>query len=355
VGGVRGLETRRELAAQRLKPEHKARISIEEADSSGRKVIELKNIGHGYGGDAPNLNLFRGLSLTILRGERIGLVGNNGVGKSTLLRIMLGQLTPNSGTVKLGTGLEIAYFDQLRRALDPDKTVAEIVGDGRDYIRVNGKDRHVVGYLRGFLFSAKQAMTKVGALSGGECNRVILARLFTQPSNLLVLDEPTNDLDIETLEVLEDRLVDYSGTLIVVSHDRAFLDNVVGSVLVFEAGGVLKRYAGGYSDWLRRGRQLEERETPPARDADTTAAKPPKPQSSGKLSYKYKLELERLPDEIEALEQKAAALQAQAEDPDFYRQPYEQVQPVLDELAEVRAALERSVERWAELEAMAGG
>ncbi|HET7588018.1 MAG TPA: ATP-binding cassette domain-containing protein [Gammaproteobacteria bacterium] len=347
-GRVRALEAMRDEYMQREKPQHKARISIEEAEHSGRKVIELHNIVHGYG----NEKLIDGLSLKVMRGDRIGLVGNNGVGKSTLLRIMLGELQPNSGTVKLGTNLEIAYFDQLRRELDPEKSVAETVGDGRDYIRINGKDRHVVGYLKGFLFSAKRAMTRIGALSGGERNRVILARLFTRPSNLLVLDEPTNDLDIETLEVLEDRLVDYAGTLIVVSHDRAFLDNVVTSVLVFEEGGTVQRYVGGYSDWLRRGRVLTEKDNPNTRGGKTESKNRKPPTQSKKLSYKLKLELERLPDEIEALEEKSAALESRVSDPTFYEQPFEQVQPVLDELNETRETLERAVERWAELEGM---
>src|SRR5690606_23755484 len=216
------------------------------------------NVSHGYG----DHKLIDRLSLKVMRGDRIGLIGNNGVGKSTLLKIMLGELKPDSGTVKLGTNLEIGYFDQMRRDLDPTKTIAEIVGDGRDYIVMNGKERHVIGYLKGFLFSPKRAMTPISAISGGERNRVILARLFTRPTNLLVLDEPTNDLDVETLEVLEDQLVEYQGTLIVVSHDRAFLDNVVTSTLVFEEGYKVRAYPGGFSDWERKGKRLTEAEDP---------------------------------------------------------------------------------------------
>lgn len=348
-GRVRALEALREEAAERdrFKQQQKARISIEEAESSGRKVVELHNIHHGYGGE----KLIDGLSLKIMRGDRIGLVGNNGVGKSTLLKILLGEIAPDSGTVKPGTNLEIGYFDQLRRTLDPDKTVAHVVGDGRDYIRINGKDRHVIGYLRGFLFSAKRAQTKIGALSGGECNRVILARLFTRPTNLLVLDEPTNDLDVETLEVLENQLVEYNGTLLVVSHDRAFLDNVVTQVLVFEQGGV-QRYVGGFSDWIKRGKTLAEKDDPRKRNAEGgIAAGREKPRSSSvKLSYKLKLELEQLPDRIEALESEIAELQAKTSDPDFYSKAFEQVQPVLDKLAAKQAELEQAIERWAELE-----
>ena len=250
-GRVRTLYAMREEVAQRLKPQNKARIHIEEAEQSGRKVIEAYNISHAYG----EQKLINKLSLKVMRGDRIGLVGNNGVGKSTLLKILLGEIQPDSGTVKIGTNLEIAYFDQLRRHLDPEKTIAQIVGDGGDYIKLNGKERHVIGYLRGFLFSAKRAMTKVKVLSGGEKNRVILAKLLTKPSNLLVLDEPTNDLDVETLEVLEDRLSEYKGTLIIVSHDREFVDNVVSSILVFEDSGTIQNYAGGFSDWVRHGKK----------------------------------------------------------------------------------------------------
>ena len=244
--------------AARIRRERGAQIAIDEADESGRKIVRMRNVSYDYGDN----RVIDGLTLTVQRGERIGLVGNNGVGKSTLLRLMLGELQPQEGTVKIGTNLETAYFDQLRRDLDPRKTVADIVGDGRDYITINGKQRHVVGYLRGFLFTAKRAMSPAGILSGGERNRVLLARLFTRSSNLLVLDEPTNDLDVETLEVLEQKLVEYQGTLIVVSHDRMFLDNVATSILVFEDDGKVHRYPGGYSDWLRRGHQLADMDDP---------------------------------------------------------------------------------------------
>lgn len=343
-GRARALHAMRDQYAQREKPEQKARITIEQAENSGRKVAELYNIVHGY----TDHNLIDGLTLKIMRGERIGLVGNNGVGKSTLLRILLGELTPNTGSVKLGTNLKIAYFDQLRRELDPNKTIAETVGNGRDYIRVNGKDRHVVGYLKGFLFTAERAMTKVGVLSGGERNRVILAHLFTRPSNLLVLDEPTNDLDIETLEVLEERLMDYAGTLIVVSHDRAFLDNVVTSVLVFERGGEVRRYVGGYSDWFKRGRSLVDNNSGSANVAAKTSK--PRRRQRRQLSYKYKRELEQLPDEIDRLERCIAELETRVADPTFYEQPFDAMQPVLDELQQGQTALEKAFNRWAELE-----
>ena len=351
-GRVRALQALRAEAAERdrFKPQDKARINIEEADTSGRKVIELHNVHHGFGGE----KLIDGLSLKIMRGDRIGLIGNNGVGKSTLLRIILGELEPDAGTVKHGTNLQVGYFDQLRRHLDPDRSVAETVGDGRDYILVNGKQRHVIGYLRGFLFSPKRAMTKIGALSGGECNRVILARLFTQPTNLLVLDEPTNDLDVETLEVLEDRLVEYRGTLIVVSHDRAFLDNVVTQVLVFENGSV-RRYIGGYSDWARRGGNLTVKESPGAAAARSRPAAVKPRAASGKFSYKVQRELDLLPGRIEALETEIELLQARIGEPDFYARPFPEVQPVLEELAARQEELETAVDRWAELESLRSG
>lgn len=348
-GRVRALERMRAEQAERIKPEGTARIPVQDAEQSSRRVIQARNVSYGYGEEP----LIEGFSIKIMRGDRIGLIGNNGVGKSTLLKLLLGELEPQTGTVKLGENLEIGYFDQMRRDLDPTKTVAEIVGDGRDYIRINGKERHVVGYLRGFLFSAKRAMTPVGFLSGGERNRVILARLFTRATNLLVLDEPTNDLDVETLEVLEDQLQDYQGTIIVVSHDRAFLDNVVTSTLVFESSGAIVRYAGGYADWLRQGHRLATTEEPggTAR-ADEAAARETQQRGPTKLSYKLKTELEGLPGEIEALEVRIAALEAESAAPGFYEQGYDRVQPVLEAIEGAHADLDRAMARWAELEAL---
>ena len=350
-GRVRALEALRSAYAERVKPDGKARIHVEEADRSGRKVIEARNISYSYD-DEP---LIEKLSIKITRGDRIGLIGNNGVGKSTLLRILLGRLAPRTGTVKLGTNLEIGYFDQLREKLDPDKTIAEVVGDGRDYIKINGKDRHVIGYLRGFLFSAKRAMTPIRSLSGGECNRAILARLFTRPTNLLVLDEPTNDLDVETLEVLEERLSEYSGTLIVVSHDREFLDNVITGTLVFERAGRIGRYVGGYSDWLRQGNALTEVDNPAK---NRPAAKRTEPVegyervANKKLTFKLKHELEQLPDRIEELERQLAMLHEQTSSSGFYQQPFEKTQPIMERLGACQSELDRAVERWSELESM---
>ncbi len=358
-GRVRALQELREIRSQRVNRPGTARISIGEADNSGRKVIEAKNVSYGYD-DVP---LIAGLGLKIMRGERIGLVGNNGVGKSTLLKLLLGELEPQTGTIKHGTNLEVAYFDQMRQLLDHDKSVAYNVGDGRDYVTINGKQQHVVGYLGGFLFSAKRAMTPVGSLSGGERSRVILAKLFTQPSNLLVLDEPTNDLDVETLEVLEERLGDYSGTLLVVSHDREFLDNVVNRILVFEAGGKIESYVGGYSDWARRGRALAQMDAAPPAPAPAapagaaqapgggkTPAAPRARRKSAKLGYQEQRELDALPGRIETLESEIAALETRIAAPEFYAQPWEQAQSVLDELAAKQAAHDGLAARWLALE-----
>ena len=347
-GRVRALMALRDIRAQRISRPGSARIRIGEADSSGRKVIQARNVSYGFGGEP----LIAGLDLKIMRGDRIGLVGNNGVGKSTLLRLLLGELAPQAGTVKHGTNLEIAYFDQLRGQLDPEKSVAHNVGDGRDHVTINGKPQHVVGYLRGFLFTAKRALTPVGSLSGGERNRVILAKLFTQPSNLLVLDEPTNDLDVETLEVLEARLAEYAGTLLVVSHDREFLDNVIDKILVFEAGGKIVEYVGGYSDWARRGRELAQLDAaaPATVPASAAPSAPRPPRRALKLSYKEQRELDQLPAEIEALEARIAALEAEMAAPDFYARPWEQTQPVLDRLAAHQAEHDRLAERWVALE-----
>ena len=349
-GRARALMKMREERAQRVSPEATARIHIEEAEQSGRKVIRAKNVSYGYGGEP----LIEGFSIKIMRGDRIGLIGNNGVGKTTLLRLLLGQLEPQTGTIKHGTNLEIGYFDQLRQTLDLEKSVAYNVGDGRTYIRLNGKDRHVVGYLKGFLFSPKRAQTPVKALSGGERNRVILAKLFTRPANLLVLDEPTNDLDIETLEVLEQKLCEYNGTLIVVSHDREFLDNVVTSTIVFEENGRIQEYVGGYSDWVRQGRQLAVTDTPyEAEERRRRAAERRSQRPATKLSYKDQRELNALPAEIEALEAAIAGLQQTVADPGFYAQDADTVRETLERLAEAEAELERRIDRWGELETLA--
>lgn len=350
-GRVRALMAMRNERAKRIKREGKARMHIEAADKSGKKVITVRKISHGYG----DKTLIKDFSLKVQRGDRIGLIGNNGVGKSTLLRILLGEIEPNHGTVKLGANLEIAYFDQLRQELELNKTIAENIGEGKDYIELNGKPRHVVGYLKNFLFSPKRAMTPVKALSGGERNRVILAKLFTKPANLLVLDEPTNDLDVEMLEVLEERLVEYTGTLIIVSHDRNFLDNVVTSILVFEEDGALQEYVGGYKDWAKRGKALLENDAPQGKanaankDEENTSADEAKPK---KLSYKLQRELDTLPARIEELEKYLQQLTIEVEKPDFYDQSFDVTKDALSQLTETQQELDKAMNRWAELEAM---
>jgi ATP-binding cassette subfamily F protein uup len=364
-GRVRALEAMRRdyTERQRFKPQQGPRMQIEQtAAESGKRVIELEHVTHGYRDEV----LIRDFSLKVMRGDRIGLIGNNGVGKSTLLKLMLGELSPREGSVTMGTQLEIAYFDQTRSALDENRSIADIVGEGRDHVMVNGKSRHIIGYLGGFLFSPARTRTPIRALSGGERNRVILAKLFTRPSNLLVLDEPTNDLDVETLEVLEERLVEYNGTLIVVSHDREFIDNVVTSVVVFEADGELRGYPGGYSDWARRGRALAEREVPrgvaaaadlPAPVQVAPAPTQPVAASSGgnqttgekprrKLPWKLQQELEALPGKIERLEQTLARLDQRIGEPAFYDQRYDEIQAALQERAACGKELETLLERW---------
>jgi len=348
-GRVRALMKMREEREQRLGRDATARIHIEEAEQSGRKVIRARNVSYAYGDE----KVIDNFSIKIMRGDRIGLIGNNGVGKTTLLRLLLGELEPQTGTVKLGTGLEIGYFDQLRQELDLEKSVAYNVGEGRTYIQLNGKDRHVVGYLKGFLFSPKRSTMPVKALSGGERNRVILAKLFTRPANLLVLDEPTNDLDIETLEVLEQKLCEFAGTLIVVSHDREFLDNVVTSTIVFEQDGRIQEYVGGYSDWARRGHNLAVTDDPvEQKKRKREAAENRRQRKANKLTYKDQRELDALPGEIERLEAKITAMQAIIEAPDFYTQDAELVQQKLRELGAAEDKLERQIERWGELETL---
>jgi len=348
-GRVRTLLKMREEREERVAKDGKARIHIEEAEQSGRKVIRARNISYSYGDE----KVISDFDIKIMRGDRIGLIGNNGVGKTTLLRLLLGELEPQTGTLKVGTGLEVGYFDQLRQTLDLEKSVAYNVGEGRTYIKLNGKDRHVVGYLKGFLFSPKRTMTPVKSLSGGERNRVILAKLFTRPANLLVLDEPTNDLDIETLEVLEQKLCEYTGTLIVVSHDREFLDNVVTSTVVFEQDGKVQEYVGGYSDWLRRGHELAVTDNPyEAERKKHEALERRKNKKATKLSYKDQRELDSLPAEIGQIEAAIAALQANIAAPNFYAQDAEIVQQELQRLGETEKLLEQRVERWGELETL---
>jgi len=348
-GRVRALEAMRKERSQRIKRQGKATMLMDNAEQSGRKVVEARSITHGYN----NETLIKNFKLKIMRGDRIGLIGNNGVGKSTLLKILLGMIEPDEGSVKLGTNLSLGYFDQVARELDGDKSIMENVGLGRDFISINGKDRHIISYLQNFLFSPKRAMTPVKALSGGERNRVALAKLFTKACNLLVLDEPTNDLDIEMLEVLEEKLVQYDGSLIIVSHDREFLDNVVTSILVFEEDGSVSEYVGGYSDWLKHGKDLRVSDTPdfksPTATSTTIAVTAAKPTIK-KLSYKLQRELDGLPTEIENIEAEIAKLQKVLEDPAFYDKPFAETQPILESLTDHQQSLEVATERWIELD-----
>lgn len=352
-GRVRALEKMRRERAERFKRQGRASIHVETAEQSGRKVCEMRAVTHSYN----NESLIKNLKLKIMRGDRIGLIGNNGVGKSTLLKILLGMVEPDQGSVKLGTNLEMGYFDQVKRELDPDKSIAENVGMGRDFIQINGKDRHIISYLQNFLFAPKRAMTPVKALSGGERNRVSLAKLFSKPSNLLVLDEPTNDLDIEMLEVLEERLVAYEGTLLIVSHDREFLDNVVTSILVFEDDGNVHEYVGGFSDWANRGKALKISDTlstaTNSAGSGTAASVSPTAQllpKKNKLSYKIQRELDQLPGEIDKLEIAISSLEKKVANPEFYEAGFHETQPLLDELGSLQSRLDERTARWVELE-----
>ena len=345
-GRVRALERMREVRAERQSRDPSARIYIEEAERSGRKVIRAKNVCYRFDADEPLIERF---SLKIDRGDRVGIIGNNGVGKTTLLRLLLGEIEPQSGTIKHGTNLEIAYFNQLREELDPERSVADNVGDGRTYIKLHGKDRHVVGYLKGFLFSPKRSVTPVKALSGGERNRAILAKLFTRPANLLVLDEPTNDLDMETLEVLEDKLVNYNGTLIIVSHDRRFLDNVVTSTVVFEEGR-LQEYVGGYSDWVRQGHALMEVDNPNLDGKPRKTRRKPEDVGPRKLGYNEQRELADLPGTIDRLESELGELESQISAPGFYDQSHETTHKVVARFEQAGAELDVALARWTELE-----
>ena len=289
-----------------------------------------------------------------MRGDKIGIIGRNGAGKTTLLKLLLGQLDPDEGSVRLGTNLQVAYFDQLRDTLDDNKTVQENVADGADRIEIGGKSKHVIGYLQEFLFTAERARTKVRFLSGGEKNRALLARLMTQPANVIVLDEPTNDLDSETLEMLEEQLVDFNGTLLMVSHDRTFLNNVVTSTIVFEEGGVAE-YVGGYDDWQATvtRRTTDEKQTVAKPSAPTKGKEKEKSVSNAgkrKLSYKDQRELDKLPDMIEQLESEIAALHAMMAEPKYYEKPGEEIAADAAKLNDIEQQRTAAFARWEELE-----
>ena len=351
-GRVRALKSMREERSRRREQSGRADFALETADRSGKRVAELDNVSKSFG---ENVVLDR-FSTLVKRGDRIGIVGANGAGKSTLLRVLLGELEPDSGTVKMGTNLEIAYFDQLRAGLDPEKDLVDNVCGGQDFIEIDGRRRHAVSYLGTFLFSPDRIRMPVGALSGGEQNRAILARLFSKPANLLVLDEPTNDLDIETLELLEEILLDFKGTVLLVSHDRAFMDNVVTSILVLEGDGRVNEYVGGYGSWVEKGGRLtalDEATTKQAAAAKATKTKAVEVAAAAKpskLTYKDQRELDALPGRIEVLEEDKARLETQVADPGFYRQEQDAVKKTLAELARVHEDLEAAYTRWAELD-----
>ena len=352
-GRVRALEAMRRERSQRRDRVGRVTLEIQEADRSGALVAALEGVSFLRGERA----IIRDLSTTVMRGDRIGIIGPNGSGKTTLLRLMLGELAPSAGSVRLGTNLRIAFFDQLRDQLDDEKTVADNVADGYETVQIDGQPRHVVGYLQDFLFTPDRTRAQVKFLSGGERNRVLLARLFAKPANLIVLDEPTNDLDAETLEMLEARLVEFAGTVLVVSHDRTFLDNVVTSTLVFEPGGdgaacAVKEYVGGYSDWLRQRSQASASVATASRTRTAPAASPPElGNARKKRSFKEQRELESLPAVIDTLETEIAALHAAMAVPDYYRQPGEMLARDQASLRDLEARLAAAFTRWEALEA----
>jgi ATP-binding cassette subfamily F protein uup len=354
-GRVRALKAMREERSARRERTGTASLNLDNAQRSGQIVAELKEASVSLGGR----QIIKPLSLLLQRGDRVGIVGPNGAGKSTLIRLLTGELTPDSGSVRLGSKLEIAYGDQQRSTLDPGKNLIDNVCGGQDFIEIGGRRKHAVSYLGDFLFSPQRLRTPVGALSGGEQNRAVLASLFSKAVNLLILDEPTNDLDIETLELLEELLMEFKGTVLLVSHDRAFMDNVVTSLLVLSGDGSVEEHAGGFSDWEARGGRLLPLEAgagakpvaPAPKTAGAKADPAPLTAPKGKkLSYKEQRELDALPGEIEALESRQGELEQLIADPAFYQGEPGEVQKLLDELAGIGPALEEKLERWTELD-----
>jgi ATP-binding cassette subfamily F protein uup len=337
---------RAERAAQRTEGGD-VRFTVDTSQGSGRLVFEAKAVGKSFDG----VPVIRGYTQRIMRGDRVGLIGPNGSGKTTLLKLLVGELEPDAGTVTRGARVEIAYFDQQREQLDPERTVADTVNDGNDTVVINGQPRHIIGYLADFLFPRERAGSPVKSLSGGERNRLLLARVFARPSNVLVMDEPTNDLDIETLELLEELIAAYPGTVLLVSHDRAFLDNVVTSTLAFEGEGRVVEYVGGWDDYLRqrpRPRATDIKDARP-RPADKSRA-----SSSKKLSYNEQREIQSLPARIEALETEQQRLKQEVESPEFYKETAEHIKRVLGRIDEVDKELDAALTRWMELDARAG-
>jgi ATP-binding cassette subfamily F protein uup len=347
-GRVRALMAMRAERADRRADPGVVRLQVGQTSPSGQLVFELDGVSKAYRSRA----VVRDFSTRILRGDRIGLIGPNGAGKTTLLRLVLGELLPDSGTVRRGANVEVAYYDQQREQLDPDRSVFDTVGDGNDTVTVNGRARHVNAYLQDFLFPPERAQSPVRALSGGERNRLLLARLFTRPANVLVLDEPTNDLDLETLELLEAQLVEWPGTLLLVSHDRAFLDNIITSTFVFEGDGRVQEYVGGYADWLRQ-RGTEQEAESPVRSAATSprrGAQRDRQESVKKLSYREQNELETLPARLEALEAEQRALSELIAAPDFYKEPATTIAGALERVEAIERERTTLYDRWGALD-----
>lgn len=352
-GRVRALKKLREERSDRREVQGKANIQIDDAARSGKIVFEAKNINYSIDGKS----IVKDFSFNIMRGDRIALIGPNGCGKSTLLKLLLNDLEPQSGKLHCGTKLEVAYFDQYREILDPEKSVIDNLADGKQEVMVGGRQRHALSYLQDFLFAPKRARTPVKALSGGEKNRLLLARIFLRSNNLLVLDEPTNDLDIETLELLEDLLANYQGTLLLVSHDRQFVDNTVTTSWIFEGEGVIEEFVGGYHDAQQQRLQShqarsDEKSSKSAKQVEETPKTVAVKAKPKKLSYKLQRELEALPQKLEDLEVAIESLQEQVNSGDFFSKPVDQTQPILDKLAATEQELEIAFERWEELEAM---
>jgi len=364
-GRVRALEEMRRQRSDRRQEVGKVKMSVDDNLSSGKLVAEIKQISYAYQDGDKRKTIVKDFSTLIMRGDRIGLIGPNGIGKSTLLKLLLGELQADQGSVQIGTKLEIAWFDQLRSQLDPELSVLENIGQGKEFITINGKPRHVYSYLQDFLFTADRARVKVKALSGGERNRLLLARLFTRPANLLILDEPTNDLDSDTLDLLEALLMEYEGTMILVSHDRAFLNNVVTSTLVFEPNAQsvqnssqnmqyqLNEYAGGYDDWLQQSKVQQQSASSVAKLSEDKTKKTiveNNIQKKTKLSFNDQRELDLLPEKIEKLEQQQQDMESQISAADFYQQDQLQVQKILSEFEKLQNHLEEQYQRWEELD-----
>ncbi len=343
-GRVRALEKMRSERNQRRNQVGKVNMNVAQADRSGKLVAEAENVSFDYEGRV----LIQGLTATILRGDKIGIIGPNGVGKTTLLRLLLGELEPSAGSIKNGTKLEVAYFDQFRSQLDDNASVIDNLSQGREFVEINGKQKHVIGYLQDFLFAPERARSPVSMLSGGERNRLLLARLFSKASNILVMDEPTNDLDIETLELLEELVMDYKGTVLLVSHDREFVNNVVTSTLVFEGDAQVNEYVGGYDDWLKQSQSSNKKAKQSKKnESDAALRTTDKAKSeSKKLSYKDQQELDALPAQIQTLEGEVEVLQSAMADEAFYKQEKQQIMKVQKQMEDCQAKLAHCYTRW---------